>query len=257
MLEQINDSEYDWYESEDGQKVRIYVPDQPIVIQMSAGADSSSLMYLLCKYIKDHDLKNASIVCQHFVDLTFLPGSEPYFQKIFSLFQAEFPEVKMSPIVFRRKCTPNPYWEPGKKRMTAKEIGKFVGTKNYHQLKIKDMVREKYPQIKFYYSGRTLHPPKEVREELQFRHEFPERSPESSIHIDDYVQNKKVIDITARPFQIVDKLFVASIYRRFPFLMEKIYPLTYSCLKPNSPCKDCDWCKEKKWAFGTYDFGIE
>jgi hypothetical protein len=56
----------------------------------------------------------------------------------------------------------------------------------------------------------------------------------------------------------IDKKFVAYQYKRFN-LMEILFPLTKSCILPNKngdPCKQCDWCKEKYWAFGCYDGGV-
>jgi hypothetical protein len=56
----------------------------------------------------------------------------------------------------------------------------------------------------------------------------------------------------------IDKKFLAYQYKKFD-LMETLFPLTKSCVDPDSkgnPCKKCDWCKEKYWAFGCYDGGV-
>lgn len=60
-----------------------------------------------------------------------------------------------------------------------------------------------------------------------------------------------------RPFARRDKKWVASLYEEYD-LMEDLFPLTVSCISPwDEPCKQCFWCKEKKWAFGMYDGGIK
>lgn len=56
------------------------------------------------------------------------------------------------------------------------------------------------------------------------------------------------------PFQHVDKKFIAHQYNKYN-LLENLFPLTSSCIYPDmdgKPCKHCDWCKERNWAFGTY-----
>ena len=60
-----------------------------------------------------------------------------------------------------------------------------------------------------------------------------------------------------RPYVNVDKRFFAHQYKKFG-LMGEYYNLTVSCTsEPNiSPCKKCKWCREKYWAFGSYDGGI-
>jgi tRNA(Ile)-lysidine synthase TilS/MesJ len=62
------------------------------------------------------------------------------------------------------------------------------------------------------------------------------------------------------PFSNVDKRFIASMYRQYN--VEPLFDLTRSCEaipdsdKPfdpnfeNTPCGNCWWCLERKWAFG-------
>ena len=45
--------------------------------------------------------------------------------------------------------------------------------------------------------------------------------------------------------------------------MDELFPITASCVayakKTNhfsEPCKECWWCREKKWAFGMYDGNV-
>ena len=53
----------------------------------------------------------------------------------------------------------------------------------------------------------------------------------------------------------VNKKFLEYQYKKYN-LMNSLYPLTHSCINPDyygNPCKYCDWCREKYWAFGMYD----
>jgi 7-cyano-7-deazaguanine synthase in queuosine biosynthesis len=64
----------------------------------------------------------------------------------------------------------------------------------------------------------------------------------------------------SRPYTYVTKKFLAHQYKVFN-LMEDLYPLTISCTCPKKfnrpgPCGKCYWCKEKHWAFGSYDGGV-
>jgi hypothetical protein len=72
----------------------------------------------------------------------------------------------------------------------------------------------------------------------------------------DYSYKKNQID--KGPWVTIDKKFLAYQYQKYG-LMETLYPLTVSCLQESNPlpCKKCDWCKEKMWAFGSYDGGIQ
>lgn len=64
-------------------------------------------------------------------------------------------------------------------------------------------------------------------------------------------------DAAWHPLINVDKKFVHHLYTEFK-LLEDLYPLTYSC-ESRTPdncnnftihCNDCWWCLERKWAFG-------
>jgi len=58
------------------------------------------------------------------------------------------------------------------------------------------------------------------------------------------------------PFANVDKKFIAAQYKRFN--LDHLSTLTVSCIGDDTkPCKQCWWCRERKWAFGTYDGGVD
>jgi hypothetical protein len=61
-----------------------------------------------------------------------------------------------------------------------------------------------------------------------------------------------------RPYVNVDKRFFAYQYKKFD-LMGEYYNLTVSCTSESHsiPCRKCNWCQEKYWAFGSYDGGVK
>lgn len=58
------------------------------------------------------------------------------------------------------------------------------------------------------------------------------------------------------PFATVNKKFIADQYKKFN--IQPLSNLTVSCVGDDiTPCKRCWWCEERKWAFGTYDGGVD
>lgn len=63
------------------------------------------------------------------------------------------------------------------------------------------------------------------------------------------------------PWIGIDKKELAKIYNEEDVM--DLFMLTESCTNPDNtvsppePCKECWWCKEKYFGFGTYDYGIK
>lgn len=58
------------------------------------------------------------------------------------------------------------------------------------------------------------------------------------------------------PWSTVTKRFIAAQYKKFG--IEELSMLTNSCITSSvTPCKECWWCHERYWAFGSYDGGIK
>ena len=82
----------------------------------------------------------------------------------------------------------------------------------------------------------------------------------SPSHLSDYV-NRNATNIiqtnkkNVRPYSNVTKKFIKYYFDKFN-MMNDIYHLTESCTCPPGPCYCCYWCKEKYWAFGSYDGGV-
>ena len=58
------------------------------------------------------------------------------------------------------------------------------------------------------------------------------------------------------PWATVNKKFIAAQYKKLG--IEDLSNLTNSCVVSSQvPCKECWWCKERYWAFDSYDGGIQ
>lgn len=58
------------------------------------------------------------------------------------------------------------------------------------------------------------------------------------------------------PFATVNKKFIAAQYKHFG--LKDLSNMTSSCIiSSRSPCKECWWCKERYWAFSSYDGGVQ
>lgn len=101
-------------------------------------------------------------------------------------------------------------------------------------------------------NGLTANPPREECERLGFIDLAEERRFSTN--------NKTIIDSKIyKPFRNVNKKWIRGMYEQHD-AMDWLYPLTQSCIgfadKTDfftKPCKQCFWCHEKHWAFGTYD----
>lgn len=58
------------------------------------------------------------------------------------------------------------------------------------------------------------------------------------------------------PWAKVNKKFIAAQYEKFN--LGELSLLTRSCIESSvEPCRSCWWCKERYWAFGSYDRGLQ
>lgn len=58
------------------------------------------------------------------------------------------------------------------------------------------------------------------------------------------------------PWGTVDKKFIAYQYKKYDIM--DLSNLTGSCISDDTtPCKTCFWCRERFWAFKSYDGGVQ
>ena len=107
------------------------------------------------------------------------------------------------------------------------------------------------------FHGRTANPEKEEAETHNLMYKREERRDRDNHSRSVFHENHSKPFYC--PFEYVDKRFVAEMYDRYS-LMDELFPITASCVEYanktdnfSKPCKECWWCREKKWAFGYYD----
>lgn len=106
-------------------------------------------------------------------------------------------------------------------------------------------------EIRYFYTGLTCLPPTSVFESFKNETTFlHERDPNKI--------NKTYVETDGRiykPFANIDKKGIQFLYKKF-LRLEDLYPLTRSCESltlMSGHCGECWWCEERLWAFGSYE----
>ena len=198
-----------------------------IGINLSGGCDSSLLLFFTLRELKPH---------QTIIPITGVHNARPSniwnAQEIVLLMKEWFPDKNIGEHAID-------YYD---KDFEKDKINKHKA----HEQKLYDT-----KTIDALFHGRTANPPIEEAEKhnLTFKRE------------DQRDGNKKFVfrETFYVPFNNVDKRFIAENYKKFN-LMDELFPITASCVgyakatdNFSKPCKECWWCREKKWAFGMYD----
>jgi 7-cyano-7-deazaguanine synthase in queuosine biosynthesis len=102
------------------------------------------------------------------------------------------------------------------------------------------------------YAGLTANPPKDIADNFLKPHsntEHDERNPA--------IIKPTIYDNFCFPFLNIDKIKIANMYESLG-LMNTLFPLTRSCELENPPinflghCDNCWWCKERFWGFKRF-----
>lgn len=215
---------------------------EKIGIKTSGGVDSTLTLYFVAKFIDELNLNQTHSIQPIFAldqGFTYLGNVEPtlvcfdnseFYFKIISFIKEKFPLVNIvDPVII--KFSPD---------RSVKPFSKMAYLKPTIDQLYKD------DKIECIISGTTSAP---LFENINLGQITKER---------DYEFFKQTLG--RGPFCGVDKKFLAFQYIK-ENLMDDLYPLTMSCVRPDKPtwepCKTCDFCKEKYWAFGSYDGGIK
>lgn len=79
---------------------------------------------------------------------------------------------------------------------------------------------------------------------------------EGTITGNNLIETSEKYDDVLLPWARVNKKFIAAQYNKLG--LKKLSDITNSCIVNSStPCKECWWCKERYWAFGSYDGGLQ
>jgi hypothetical protein len=209
-----------------------------VVVATSSGTDSSLMLFFLMKFAEEI---KSEIEIYPFIgvdDDSIYSRALPNVQKIISIIKNMFPNPNLKELeIFNYR----------KNNITE--------NKNLYIHPYRDEYRKKVG-AELILSGSTLNMPVE---------EILMNSDQRILERDNYELHSKLIDPRTLPWGNVNKKFISYQYKKYN-LMDNIFPLTESCTSkiPNPktnylslPCKECYWCQEKYWAFGSYDGGIK
>lgn len=218
---------------------------QRIGFQLSGGADSALLLFLTCHYLNLNgilsDVEIHPVTGSRF---GWAPNTE-IAQSIIECIRGIFPNANI------HNTIAHTYNHP-------------IGKKLDKVIKAPWGIISKTYGFNLYIAGTSLAPPSNTE-----GFEDEEVSSIRSIDNPSFYEDLKVFPehglMSYMPLRMVDKKWIAHMYHEFG-LMETLYPLTVSCTTMTNeyvdknglvPCKKCFWCKEKYWAFGSYDGGIK
>ena len=207
-----------------------------IGIMCSGGTDSTFALWWLAKCIDDLNLQDSHILLPiHALELVFKVDTRPHTIEIINFIRNSFPRVTiLDPYIIKYRDS----------HEFMRDMAWSVRTRKRIYL---DPVKNKLKEglVDTIVTGSTSAP---IFEKIDLGRITVER---------DYsVKKNSNVGLQVG----VDKKFLAYQYKKFN-LMNSLFPLTKSCVIPinknGDPCKKCDWCKEKYWAFGCYDGGVK
>jgi len=216
----------------DNQEINFNIPEKykKIAVNLSGGADSSILLYILTKYIVENnrDIELVILTC-----VNDLKGRWTYFRSVDVVDKI-------------KKLIPN--------NIISHHISYFHETQKLEYLRNFEKKLLDSDMIDMVITGLSANPV-DIPEELKKGRELIRDVGEHK-HNNWYIWN----DITPIyfPFRNVDKKFIAYLYDEYD-LMYDLFPITRSCEGHSDvtnnfteTCKKCWWCREKYWAFGEY-----
>ena len=236
------------YAPKSNQKTEIVIPEgiTKIGCNVSGGADTAILFYLLCKYIQDSGR-----------DITILPFNRTYLDR---------PTIKEALLIVAKIKEllggDTSFIQPVHSEIECKKWGRifqqWAETKLFETGDVEmlfDGMTANPKDLDFYkcglsgggrFSEHEEDLPKRIRVFSKFFQDgnYPDNFPQ--YYID-------------RPFCNVDKKFIKEMYEMHG-IEDAIFPLTWSCEGSffdtegfAKPCKSCFNCIEKEWAFGRFD----
>lgn len=217
-----------------GQTIDFHIPEphRKICMNISGGADSAILFYMLVNYCEEFipDAEIHVITCANVVKGWYnAKWSTTVVDKILELTGTELIKSHYT------------YFSDDQRRKELNETEK--------------MLREIHG-ITFTVHGTTQNPPDTVTELLKGRHVERDAGNDKNI-----VTQLKPDFVRFMPVIKVDKRMTVHLYNHFN-MMEKLLPFTRSCEQESrhnkdepswmvTHCGECWWCKEREWAFGT------
>ena len=222
-----------------GQSIDFNIPEhfQKIAVNCSGGADSSILLWMIASYLKDNDMST---------EINVLTCANDYKHRWNVRRAADVINYVIDGLNWNQFNIHYSYYRD------------FQDTKYFHEIernlldegKVETIIsginrNPRIPAVITDINGKIV----DLTDEA-----LPERDTDES--------DPWVIDNTFyMPFVNVDKRFIAAMYDHYQ--VQDLFDLTRSCeaIPPhnkydrnfeNSPCGECWWCLERKWAFGRF-----
>ena len=208
-----------------------YPSNENIGLSLSGGADSALLLYLFAKMLHERQ-DPVEIHCIHGHDTSYVhQQSDIVAQRVVEYVQRKYPNVSISLHITQYHLTDD----------TSKEV--------YHK-PFYEAMKELW-DLPHIVRGTTQGMPESYRPSNMYEHTIPNADP-SPEELIKFSQTTPVV-----PLGAVDKRWVKLQYR-YQGIMD-LGNITASCIAdiPDAPCRECWWCKERFWAFGNYDGGIQ
>lgn len=196
--------------------VEFEIPNSPVGVLCSGGADSSLVLYLLAKYSKQP------------IHVFTLSNTEKQLSNVTVIANV------LRWIILKTNNTNiyhHTYFAPSQTQ---------IGLAKYPLLFLQEKA------VEMLYIGDTSYPPDEINRS------FDPNDIQNTIDRSYGQQRKTKIGPFYYPFTNYTKQKIAEIYKHENIL--ELFKLTRSCESPNSPdahCGVCWWCKEREWAFGS------
>ena len=216
-------------------------PVSTVGVWVSGGADSALMLYLLCKQIKENNLKIRVQTCT-------IDHKRPYQNIGFKVVKKVQELLDCNDIIMGPQVYNSPkdiVWTPDELKQQFKDVNRFNFTNG---------------NIQVLYTGTTLNPPVSIQEQFEYGvlkdielirgRDVPKQINKYQVH---EIDNKTIEFIEIRPFLETDKQAIAQLYKEHN-LMDNLFPLTRSCEDLNTVtghCGHCWWCEERLWGFNT------
>ena len=226
-------------------------PDNPkeILFSISGGTDSASLLYLTCKHFPKMKIRPYNML-----DINH-PFDTECARDVLSWMRANFPNQQIEKLETYPFDDLDPDFEEEAKKIMKEKPGHYTALRGVVKiLKCKIIHGElgvKYPGLRKV-TGMSRNPSFEDMKNYSSNHLFDLRE-----HRRD-PEKETTIGTLNQPYINVDKKFVAGIFKENN-LMDSLFKFTGSCVGGGDitnnftePCRECWWCHEKRWAFGTF-----
>ena len=220
-----------------------------IGINLSTGTDSALVLYFLAKFITESEQYDREIFPFTGIELNNkLSKAKEIAPNIVNLIRSKFPKVTIHDTTISEWLREGEYTHPKGKRQYFRPAKKKFVEENNIEITLAGVTKNMPKSLQYIYGVEEVAPQQRQPEEIEFN------------------AIGKPIPFHELPWRKFTKKTIAELYQQ-ENLMDDLFMLTESCVtetieqaerqgSATFPCKRCYWCKEKKWAFGSYDYGI-